>query len=305
MNPEEQQDSVSEEEFLPKPGTKSEIWKYFGLKKDCNGKAIDDGSVYCRICQTKVLAKSRNTSNLKAHLKNNHKAVHSQLQKSTVPSSAIKSQLQKSTVSTSTAKCQPSIASSFAQSQPYGCQSKRYKELNEAIAYFICKDGLPIYTVEKAGFQSMVKALDSRYEILSRSHFSRSVIPDLYASTRQKVAQKLVGVNFYAATTDMWSSIGMTPYQSFTLHFINEGWQLQSLALSANFLPKDHTADVLVDALEETMSEWNLSSDNLVCLTTDSGSNIVAAAKKLHWRHLSDPKSVALATIWIWPSPRL
>ena len=67
---------------------------------------------------------------------------------------------------------------------------------------------------------------------------------------------------------------------SFTLHFVDEDWELQSLAFSASFLPEDHTADVLVDTLKETMHEWSLDSDNLVCLTTNSGSSIVAAAKK-------------------------
>lgn len=273
MNPEDQ----GEEELVPKPGTKSELWNYFGLKKDSNGKAVDDGSVYCKICRRKVLAKSGNTSNLKAHLRNDHKTVHSQLQQRKRPP----------TVENPTVKNQQSIASSFVNSQPYSHQSKKYKDLNKAIAYFICKDGLPLYTVEKEGFQSMIRTFDSRYEVPSRSYFSRSVIPDLYSSTKEKVAQKIAGVNFFSSTTDMWSSIGMTPYMSFTLHYIDKDWELQSLALSASFLPEDHTADVLVDALEETMKEWSLNSTNLVCMTIDSGSNIVAAAKKLDWTRLS------------------
>ena len=253
------------------------------LRKIRTAKIVDDGAVYCQICRRKVLAKNGNISNLRAHLKNNHKTVHSQLQfvQQTEQSTPIARN------PTDRPRNQQSISSSFAHSQPYGHQSKRWKELNEAIAYFFCKDGLPVYTVEKAGFQSMLKTLDSRYEIPSRAHFSRSVIPDMYASTKKKVAQKIAGVSFFAATTDIWSSIGLTPYMSFTLHFINEDWELQSLALSASFLPQDHTADVLIDALEETMNEWNLNAKNLVYLTTDSGSNIVSAAKKLDWTRLS------------------
>ena len=38
--------SASEDEFLPKPGMKSDLCKYFGLKKDLNGKAaVKDGLV--------------------------------------------------------------------------------------------------------------------------------------------------------------------------------------------------------------------------------------------------------------------
>ena len=264
--------STTDQEIIPKPGTKSEVWQYFGLLKGPNGQAIDDGSAYCKLCRKKVLAKSGNTSNLKAHLKNNHKTVHCQLQK---PSAPIIPKVR-----------MPAITP-LTQALPYGHQNKRYKELNEAVAYFICKDGLPIYTVEKPGFRSMIKKLDSRYEIPSRAHFSRSIIPDLYTSTKQKVTQEIAGLKFFAATTDMWSSIGMIPYMSFTLHFINEEWQLKSFVLSTSYLPKNHTAEVLAEALEEVMSEWTLNSDCLVSLTTDSGSNIVAAARKLHWTRLS------------------
>lgn len=95
------------------------------------------------------------------------------------------------------------------------------------------------------------------------------------------------GVEFFASTTDMWSSIGLTPYMSFTIHYINKDWDLESLALAASFLPKDHTVDVLMDALEEVMSEWHLNTNNLVCLITDNGSNIVAATKQLEWNRLS------------------
>ena len=202
--------STTDQEIIPKPGTKSEVWQYFGLLKGPNGQAIDDGSAYCKLCRKKVLAKSGNTSNLKAHLKNNHKTVHCQLQK---PSAPIIPKVR-----------MPAITP-LTQALPYGHQNKRYKELNEAVAYFICKDGLPIYTVEKPGFRSMVKKLDSRYEIPSRAHFSRSIIPDLYTSTKQKVTQEIAGLKFFAATTDMWSSIGMIPYMSFTLHFINQKLQ--------------------------------------------------------------------------------
>ena len=66
-----------ENELVPRPGVKSELWNYFGLKVDVNRKPIDDGRVFCRICRWGVMTRNRNTSNLKAHMKNNHKAAHS------------------------------------------------------------------------------------------------------------------------------------------------------------------------------------------------------------------------------------
>ena len=55
-------------EQVSKSGTKAQVWKYFRLKKADDGSAIDDGNLYCRACQKKVVTKSGNTSNLAAHL---------------------------------------------------------------------------------------------------------------------------------------------------------------------------------------------------------------------------------------------
>ena len=63
----------------------------------------------------------------------------------------------------------------------------------------------------------------------------------------------------------------------------SELWNYFGLKKDSN----GHIADVLVDALEESMKEWSLNSKNLVCMTTDSGSNIVSAAKKLDWTRVS------------------
>ncbi len=98
---------------------------------------------------------------------------------------------------------------------------------------------------------------------------------------------KLTDVQFFAATTDIWSSIGMTPYISYTIHYISKEWDLESIALSISFLPDDHTAAVISEPLEENLKEWELSPLKQVCLTTNSGANMVAAAKNLGWTRIS------------------
>ena len=71
------------------------------------------------------------------------------------------------------------------------------------------------------------------------------------------------------------------------MHFIDEEWKLRSRCLQASFLPEDHTGDNIANALEGVHSSWNLHPSRQVCLTTDNGSNIVSAARKLEWQHLS------------------
>ena len=144
-----------------------------------------------------------------------------------------------------------------------------------------------MYIVEKPGFQRLVKALDNRYQLPSRSYFSKNAIPSLYTATVNKVKEELSSVQYFASTTDIWSSHGMIPYLSYTVHFIDSSWELKSRCLHTQFLPQDHTGEHIADAMESTLDDWDLLKDNQVCLTTDSGSNIKNAAQRLKWTRLS------------------
>ena len=102
---------------------------------------------------------------------------------------------------------------------------------------------MPIYTVEKRGFCDMLRELDVRYTLPSHSHFSRTAIPNLYTSTRDVVSREVQNVLYFSATTDLWSSVGLKPYLSFTMHYIDEEWKLRSRCLQTSFLPEDHTGN--------------------------------------------------------------
>ena len=77
--------------------------------------------------------------------------------------------------------------------------------------------------------------------------------PALHSSTKEKVAIQLQAAEHFASTTDMWSSVGSKPYISYTVHFVNSKWQLQSIALSVHLLPQDHTDTIISEGLEEIL----------------------------------------------------
>ena len=149
--------------------------------------------------------------------------------------------------------------------------TKNHNEITKAIAVFLAKDGLPIYTVEKPGFQHLVnKLLAGRYIIPSRKHFSDKILPQLYEEVRGKVVDELSHVKCYSATTDLWSSIGMTPYLSLTIHFINSDWVLCSRNLNTTYMPEDHTGQNIAELLQEMIETWNLTIPKLVAFTTNN-----------------------------------
>ena len=67
---------IKQMELVDKPGSKSAVWKFFGLKCDEEERPIIDGHVFCQRCKSKVAARSGNTSNLIAHLWNNHPTIY-------------------------------------------------------------------------------------------------------------------------------------------------------------------------------------------------------------------------------------
>ena len=63
---------------------------------------------------------------------------------------------------------QRTIKESLTRSTKYPRGSPKAKEMTCAITYYLAKDAVPLYTVEKPGFKHMVFKLDPRYELPSR-----------------------------------------------------------------------------------------------------------------------------------------
>ena len=59
-------------QIVDKPGTKSQIWKYFGLHADQNGKPVNNGIAVCQICHSNILAKTGNILNFISHFHLKH-----------------------------------------------------------------------------------------------------------------------------------------------------------------------------------------------------------------------------------------
>ena len=78
-----------------------------------------------------------------------------------------------------------------------------------------------MYSVELLGFQKMIDALNPRYDLPSRSYFSRTAIPSLYIEVRERLLAELDSLVDYSATTDLWTSVSNDPFITFTVHFID------------------------------------------------------------------------------------
>ncbi len=141
--------------------------------------------------------------------------------------------------------------------------------------------------MEKPGSLHLMKQFDPHYTPPSRKAMSKNHIPKLYEITHDKVLTTLNNVQYFASTTDMWSSHGLTPYMGFTVHFIDNSWKLQQINLGTHFVSDDHTAEMLQQAMKDVLEQWKLDPAKQVCITTDNGSKVKKAVHDLGWKHLS------------------
>ncbi|KAK9523273.1 hypothetical protein VZT92_019675 [Zoarces viviparus] len=168
-------------------------------------------------------------------------------------------------------KGQTSLQEAFARGTAYDKQSKRWREITDAITIHLCKDMVPLQTVDKDGFSAMVKTLDPRYVMPGRKYFSKTAIPMLYEQHRSKLEAELRKVAHFSTTTDLWSSRTMEPYLSITVHFISDDWELRNHCLQTSYFPDDHTGEIIAQGLREALESWRLGEERQVALTTDSG----------------------------------
>lgn len=275
--------SVDSGELVVKPGKiKSAVWSYFGFIPDKDGKPKDLQKPVCKKCHSTVATKGSNTTNLIQHLKLHHPVIYKSVKgQVTTQSTADKPQS-----STGELK-QMTLQESMCKFQLYPRSSKKWQSLTDAVTYCVAKDMMPLYSVEKSGFKHLLHTFDPHYEVPSRNYMSRVAIPSLYNATKDQVLKSIQGSQYFSSTTDLWSSNTTEPYMGFTVHYINNAWEIQSKCLQTLYFPESHTGENLSEGLCDTLKSWGLKESQQVCITTDNGSNILSAVSMLKWTHLS------------------
>ena len=267
-------------QLVSKPNAKAFVWKYFGFERNEKGKPRSKDHPKCRLCRLEIAAKDGNTSNLYSHLRNKHPEEYDIVQGAATNGTSSRRQSD---------KLQPSLEATWDKTKLFSSSSAEYKDLTKSVTYCLARDMLPISTVEKPGFKAMLRKFNPRYSLPSRNHFTKVSIPELVAETKGSIETQIVdgNIEYFSATTDLWTSAAGDPYITFTCHFINRCWELRSYCLQTHYLPQDHNATNIKEVLDETLELWHLEAAKLVGITTDSGSNVKLACKLLNWRRLS------------------
>ncbi len=263
--------NVSAADLRPKNSSKSPVWQYFGFKNDEDDNATPTHASFV----------SKRSLLLEETLR-----IFNDISVIIILRRHKRSQKRRNKPNVHNQQCQqgqPSISQAFSKMQKYEQGGKQWQKLTNSITNCLAKDMMPLYTVERSGFKQLLNDFDPKYDIPSRKYFSQQAIPKLYNKTKEGVLWQLQNIEFFSATSDMWSSNTIKPYMSYTVHFIDSDWKLQSKCLQTLYVPEDHTAKNLAEGMKEVLDQWKLAPSKQVCLTTHSGANIVKAARDLDW----------------------
>ncbi|XP_075151908.1 E3 SUMO-protein ligase ZBED1-like isoform X2 [Haematobia irritans] len=233
----------------------SEVWEYFE-------KMRDKKHAKCRSCG-KVYKTSGNTSNLFDHLKRSHPTYR------TMPKQLTR------------------IDTFFKKSGTYDSNSERKNALDNALMTMIAIDMQPFSIVEDQGFRELIKCLDPRYSLPSRTTLQKVMMVDKYNNIKTSLQQILNDVEQCAITMDCWTSRANEGYLTVTCHFTSKNFDLRTAVLSTKKLlvATNHTAENISNSLSAVLQEWKLM-DKVVSIVTDNDSSMIKACELLQKRNL-------------------
>ncbi|KPU75503.1 uncharacterized protein Dana_GF27133 [Drosophila ananassae] len=184
--------------------------------KDFYGE-IKDNSAKCNIC-SKLIKTSGNTSNLMSHLRNKHQAAYLHCVKKPTKVDVLNKSIE-----------QISIENAFKIAST---STEKNKEITDAIVYMVCKDNLPVRSVEKEGLANLLNICVPKYNIPSRFKITE-LIEERYDSCVAKMRSMFQDVNEFAFTCDGVTITNSTrSYLTITAHFVRNNC-LQAVCLQA------------------------------------------------------------------------
>ena len=105
---------------------------------------------------------------------------------------------------------------------------------------------------------------------------SRVLIPAKYEVVKQKVVGALIDVDLCSFMSNLWTDCHNRVYISLTVQFAASSMEMKNFCLMTKEVPEAHTAENLIEVLQQAIEEWELDS-KVYGFTTDNKMNIVNA----------------------------
>lgn len=235
---------------------------------------------YCTQCKMKISIKTGDTKKVKKHLETFHSAY---LRKHEARVAAEKEA--KLTI-------EASLYKRSDQTTLVAVSKEQQAQADKLLALWIATSMRPLATVDDVGFKFYVKYLTETLGNISIHVPGRTKIRDnivdiaeeLRADLKEKIADNC---DYYAVTTDIWTSRTMQGYVALTLHFLDRAYKPCNYTLEVSHFPGFHNGPAIAACLTKLFEHWGLEPAKCMKLVRDGASNGVAAADLLGISHMS------------------
>ena len=134
--------------------------------------------------------------------------------------------------------------------------------------------------VEDSGFRDFVDFLSNLNKQFSIP--GRRKVRDQIESYGELVRMKMQNmidndINYFSATTDIWSSRTMESFMAMTLHALSKDFEMINLTIEIDPLQGRHTGAMICTRMSDAFERWNLNKKKLVLMLRDNASNAKSA----------------------------
>nr|XP_033938439.1 uncharacterized protein LOC117446386 [Pseudochaenichthys georgianus] len=140
-------------------------------------------------------------------------------------------------------------------------------------------DDQPFSLVEDKGFSRLVNHLEPRFIIPSRRHFSDECLPAKYNEIATLLHTLIYNdIRDISFTTDIWTSdVSPVSMLGLTAQWLDKDYKLYRAVLHSQELPGSHTANMIREAFEAMLQQWNISKEMVHVVLRDNARNMAKA----------------------------
>ncbi|XP_065907752.1 zinc finger BED domain-containing protein 4-like [Dysidea avara] len=214
----------------------------------------------CKYCTKEITGSVRTTTNWWKHMRRVHATLLKEQQD--------EDESQSNSQQTLTHLLQPQ--------RKYSSQHPKQILVTDAVVDFVADDLIPLSVVESKRFKSLLRILDSQYQVPSRKQLSTVLLKKKYDKLKSSVLDKLKKTDTINLTIDLWSNRQMRSYLGITGHYISDDWNLESVMLACNQVSGRHIGDNIMMWYDEIISDFGVREE-VKHIITDSASNVKKA----------------------------
>ena len=149
-------------------------------------------------------------------------------------------------------------------------------KIKNAVLFMICKDLLPISTVEYEGFLTLLKLLAPTYKPPSRKTLVK-MLESRYDIMKEIFIKELADADFYCIICDNWTDCSNQSYMGVTIHYLMKSGEMKTGCLGCILLHEWHTADYFKKSLQDIFEGFNITTEKISAIVSDGE----AAIKKV------------------------